>query len=106
MTRRRSASSSQDKVADLIALAQVQPGGVQALKNQLGIVICVKADIDDFQAANPRVQLVNLYVAFKDYVELAKVETEPLLADLLRYARRISRRQIPAYSWSIVISCF
>ena len=50
----------------------------------------VSAFIRDYLSVKQYVtpQQNRVYSAFKDYVELTKVETEPLLADLLRYARR------------------
>lgn len=50
----------------------------------------VSAFIRDYLSVKQYVtpQQSKVYVAFKDYVELVRIETEPLLTDLLCYARR------------------
>ena len=50
----------------------------------------VSAFIRDYLSVKQYVtpQQSKVYVAFKDYVELARIEAEPLLTDLLCYARR------------------
>lgn len=58
------------------------------------IEVCTKYDVSAFirdylsvkQQAIP--QQKKIYVNFKDFVELGKIETEPLLAEMLAYAKR------------------
>ncbi|MCR5746243.1 MAG: DUF4268 domain-containing protein [Lachnospiraceae bacterium] len=58
------------------------------------IEICTKYDVSAFirdylsvkQQAIP--QQKKIYVNFKDYVELSKIDTEPLLSEMLSYAKR------------------
>lgn len=58
------------------------------------IEICTKYDVSAFirdylsvkQQAIP--QQKKIYINFKDYVELSKIDTEPLLSEMLAYAKR------------------
>ena len=58
------------------------------------IEVCTKYDVSAFirdylsvkQQAIP--QQKKIYINFKDFVELGKIETEPLLAEMLAYAKR------------------
>lgn len=58
------------------------------------IEVCTKYDVSAFirdylsvkQQAIP--QQKKIYITFKDYVDLTKIETEPLLAEILAYAKR------------------
>ena len=58
------------------------------------IEVCTKYDVSAFirdylsvkQQAIP--QQKKIYINFKDFVELSKIDTEPLLAEMLAYAKR------------------
>ena len=51
--------SHQDIIADLIAFRKIQASGVQAFKDQLRIIIRIKANADDFKAANRLKEFIN-----------------------------------------------
>ena len=58
------------------------------------IEVCTKYDVSafirDYLSVKQQVipQQKKIYVTFKDFVELAKIETEPLLSEMLAYAKR------------------
>ena len=51
--------SHQDIIADLIAFRKIQASGVQAFKDQLRIIIRIKANADDLKAADRLKEFIN-----------------------------------------------
>ena len=49
----------QNEIADLVAFTEGQTGGVQALKDQLGIIVLAQTDIDDLQFCDGGIQIID-----------------------------------------------
>ena len=76
--------SHENKISDFITLAQIQSGGIKALKNQLRIVLHIQPDVDNLQAANGIVKLINGdFLLLNPVVEIIVIYGQIGLPDVL-----------------------
>jgi len=67
----------QDVVSDLVTFGQGKAGGVEALKNELGIIMPIKGDADDLQLADSGIKIVDRYFIFQNlFIEEAIVQCQ------------------------------
>lgn len=87
----------QDEISDLITFAEVKTSRVQALENELWIVVHIQPDVYNLQTADRIVKLVDGdFLFLNPVIEIIVVHSQIGLADMLRRVRE----QFPKAVWS------
>lgn len=91
-------------VADLVALGQRQPSRVQALEDQLGVVVPVERDVDGLELPDGLEQGVHRHPSVRDPVaEEPVVDPEGMPRDRFQYLLTFPLEKRPSFAFHILI---